>query len=337
MPVIHKPLRGQTTLEYLLLLAVVAVVVIAGFGQGGLVSQVHDSAQGYYNTVTSVIMGANPQPINGGWCPVTCPPAGSAGPAIMYQACECPAPAFGGTYCPGNGQVNCGSSENGSSGGGVIPCGACPTGQTCNSSGQCACPNGLTCNGQNGSPTGSIPGPGCTACQCPSGTTFSSTNNSCGQNCTQPCTTWNGTSCVPVTCGTNQYCDTTKPASCECQCDQYSYINANGTGCVYCSADSNGNCTTPVTTGGSGACNTGAKTTCQALTGPSAGGCPKNMYCDTKATDSTYNSCQCDENPSNNFCTQYDATTSNCVQVPCCTQNSCPQGQTCNATTGLCS
>jgi len=35
----HNPLRGQTTLEYLLLLSVVAVVVIASFGQGSLVSR----------------------------------------------------------------------------------------------------------------------------------------------------------------------------------------------------------------------------------------------------------------------------------------------------------
>ncbi len=112
----HQSLRGQTSLEYLLLLAVVAVVVIAGFSQGGLISKVHDSAGSYYNTVTSVIMGTNatnpgadaynPKPINGGWCPLTCPSKAGSGFNLMYRACECPAPAFGGAYCGAVGNPN---------------------------------------------------------------------------------------------------------------------------------------------------------------------------------------------------------------------------------------
>ena len=318
--VAYSSTRGQTTLEYLLLLAVVAVVVIASFGPGSLVSKVHDSAQSYYNTVTNVIMGANPQPINGGWCPVTAP--SGSGPTVMYRSCECPAPAFGGAYCQGSSAVTTGATA----------CGPCPTGQICNSSGQCACPNNLVCGSGNG-PTGSIPSTDCTECICPKGTTYS--NNSCNQNCTQPCTTWNGTSCVAVTCGANMWCNPNLPSNCECACNQYSYPNPNGSGCVYCAADSHGNCTLPVTTGGSGQCNTGATTTCQALTGPGGGGCPQNMYCDTTVNDTNYNSCRCDEDPTNNFCTTWNAATSNCVQVPCCTQNSCPQGQTCTSS-GLC-
>ncbi len=106
-PGTYNSTRGQTSLEYLLLLAVVAVVVIASFGPGSLISKVHDSAQGYYNSVTRVIMGANPNPINGGWCPVTCPSSGGAGPTTIYRSCECPAPAFGGQYCTGANSLTC--------------------------------------------------------------------------------------------------------------------------------------------------------------------------------------------------------------------------------------
>ena len=105
----YRPARGQTSLEYLLLLAVVAVIVIASFGPGAMVQQIHDSAGGYFNSVTRVIMGENPQAINGGWCPVTCPSLGSSG-SVMYGACECPAPAFGGLFCP-PGNVPCGAGQ----------------------------------------------------------------------------------------------------------------------------------------------------------------------------------------------------------------------------------
>ncbi|MBF0571728.1 MAG: hypothetical protein HQL12_07615 [Candidatus Omnitrophica bacterium] len=109
-PVDHSSSRGQTGLEYLLLLAVVAVVVITGFGPGSLVDKVHNAATGYYNSVTNVIMGNNPQKIDGGWCPVTCPPQGNKGFDVMYGACECPAPAFGGKNCPA-GNVTCGPGQ----------------------------------------------------------------------------------------------------------------------------------------------------------------------------------------------------------------------------------
>ena len=102
---VDRSAHAQTSLEYLLLLAVVAVVVIASFGPNSLIQKIHDSSQDYYNTVTNVIMGANPQPIDGNWCPVTCPSGG--GPAVMYRSCECPVPAFGGNFCKGSAAVNC--------------------------------------------------------------------------------------------------------------------------------------------------------------------------------------------------------------------------------------
>ena len=108
----HSSSRGQTAMEYLLLLAVVAVVVIACFRKGALVDQVHDSAQNYYGSVTQVIMGTGNEiangeqivPINGGWCPVQCPPSGT-GATVVYATCACPQPAFGGKYCSGQGGV----------------------------------------------------------------------------------------------------------------------------------------------------------------------------------------------------------------------------------------
>lgn len=103
MPLNHKPSQAQTSIEYLLLVAVVAIIVIASFSKGSLIDKVHNSAQDYYSKVTSVIMGSNPKPINGGWCPVICS-AGNA-PKVIYGACECPAPAFGGAACPGIGAV----------------------------------------------------------------------------------------------------------------------------------------------------------------------------------------------------------------------------------------
>ncbi len=243
IPVAHNLTRGQTSIEYLLLLAVVAVVVIASFGPGSLISQVHDSAQGYYNSVTRVIMGEDPKKgIDGGWCPVTAP--SGAGPTVMYRSCECPAPAFGGYSCTDgrnpNSTKNCPSNAtcNGAqvTFNNVITCGSCPTGQVClPPDGHCGCANGLTCNGQGGSPMGSIPSTDCTQCICPYGTTYAPPpppGGACVPICTAPCTTWNGISCVPVTCPQNMYCDSTKPPDQECQCDQYAYYV--GPGCAYC-------------------------------------------------------------------------------------------------------
>ncbi len=240
IPDAYRSKPGQTSLEYLLLLAVVAVVVIASFGPGSLIQQVHDSAQGYYNTVTRVIMGENPSPINGGWCPVTAP--SGSGPTSVYRACECPAPAFGGYTCTDSRNPNpdpCVLATQTCTGAkvtfnNVTPCGPCPTGQVClPPDGHCGCGNGLVCGGPpNSGPTGSIPSTDCTQCWCPYGTTWDQSNNSCDANCTQPCTTWNGTSCVAVTCGANMWCNPAVPSTQECQCDQYDYYV--GPGCAPC-------------------------------------------------------------------------------------------------------
>ena len=258
MPTAHSSARGQTSLEYLLLLAVVAVIVIASFGPGSLISKVHDSALSYYNTITRVIMGENPkQPIHGGWCPVTCSGNNTYGATTMYAACECPAPAFGGLYCgvAGNpnptyniaadGSVDCASQ-------GVHGC-SCPNGQTCgavtrttaNPSG-CGCPNKLTCGQPNdGTPPGSIPDITCTKCICPQGSYYDgSACATCGllkygppDDETGQCTTYNGNnSCAPVKCATNMSCDPTLGPGDQyynnCECNKGTYFN--GSGCVSC-------------------------------------------------------------------------------------------------------
>jgi len=195
LPAQNSRLRGQTSLEYLLLLAVVAVVVIVGFSKGSLIDQVHNAAQGYYNSVTRVIMGENPKPINGGWCPVTCPYSGgkpgSIGPTNIYGACECPAPAFGGTFCPAVG--------------GITGCGA---GQTCKG-------YEVSCGGQSHDPT------------CPPGQVYDRTTQQCVCSPTTPC---GSSTCGSDSCGNScgncpsgQTCSTTDgtPGTCRCQpsCD----------------------------------------------------------------------------------------------------------------------
>ena len=186
----HRFRQGQSSLEYLLLLAVVAVIVIASFNKGSLIDQVHDTSQNYYNSVSRVIMGENPTLIDGGWCPVANPASNSAGPKIMYRACECPPPAFGGKACtdptnptnsPNSPSCQAGQQCNGPEV--ILPfvtaCGPCPSGEVCNAQGQCGCSNGLTCNGQNGSPAGSIPLNGCTSCGCPTGTYINAGGTAC--------------------------------------------------------------------------------------------------------------------------------------------------------------
>ena len=100
--------RAQTAIEYLLILAVIAAIALGSFKL--LLPKVQQSSEGYYNKVTDVILGnKTPQPIPGGWCPVACPPVGGndqwCGNATRYRTCECPAPAFGGAYCPETGEA----------------------------------------------------------------------------------------------------------------------------------------------------------------------------------------------------------------------------------------
>ncbi len=356
MPAAYSPIRGQTSLEYLLLLAVVAVAVIASFSSNpnSLVSQIHDTAQGYYNTVTRVIMGNGNEtidgkqitPINGGWCSVTCPASGSFGPTVMYRSCECPAPAFGGAYCSGSGQVACN---------GVNAC-FCPiTGQVCgavpvaqratdNPSG-CGCSNGLDCS----SVPGSLTDPTCTQCICPTGWYFDQSANppACVNYCPDPCTTFDGTKCVPTVC-TNGFCDSTQTdTKKECACFKYSYWDSSTSSCAYCQVD--GNKCTDVNSAGTG---------CQDINS-----CPANQFCDTTLGDPGYDSCRCNCNDSTdpNNCTYWKGNTcvpGNCKASPACpiasngspspngcgqdscggfcgaNNGNCPTGEKCNNTTG---
>ncbi len=109
----HRPSRGQTALEYLLLLALVAGVALLSFRtfipdlQKSLVGT-NDSNEkdSFYGKVTRSIIGGEgnePVPVNGGWCDMPCPSASVCGPAVIYQRCECPTPAFGGAACPEGG------------------------------------------------------------------------------------------------------------------------------------------------------------------------------------------------------------------------------------------
>jgi hypothetical protein len=102
---------GQSAVEYFLILTVVAIVVFVGFNN--LLPAIQSSQDpiknpsGFFTKVDKVILGAKPQPINGGWCVPECPPSGSCGDQTRYKTCECPAPAFGGTYCSGSDVVTC--------------------------------------------------------------------------------------------------------------------------------------------------------------------------------------------------------------------------------------
>ncbi|MBF0505152.1 MAG: class III signal peptide-containing protein, partial [Candidatus Omnitrophica bacterium] len=229
----HNSACGQTSLEYLLLLAVVAVVVIASFRPGSLISQVHDASQGYYNKVTRVIMGENPHAIRGGWCGITCPAAGF-GFSSMYNRCECPQPAFGGAYCdpPPGSHAACGPGQTSGKDcpqGAIIDCtqsqscGPCPNGQVClPPDGHCGCSNGLVCGGQCTpgctpvgspqccSPANSIP-IDCQTCGCPPNSILNTATNSCGLCPVCFVADPTGKLCVPIDCSTkpNMSCDKT--------------------------------------------------------------------------------------------------------------------------------
>jgi len=318
MPFIKSPSRGQTSLEYLLLLTVVAVIVIASFRTGSLIDQVHDSAQGYFNTVTKVIMGARPAPIKGGWCPVTCPASGSYGFNIMYRACECPAPAFGGAPCPAAGTEDDSCQAGQTCRGaevicnGVNACGPCPTGQVCTANG-CACPDSLNCAAII---PGSIPDASCTKCICPSGQPLE--GGRCG--CCPYGYTLSGNQCVPVQCGqystlydTGIGCET----SCECDTGAYSYFNQNNGQCTYCPPKAGqGGAYWNSTTFMCDYCPVGKEynATTATCTTPSCSGA--NMFWDTNPTDAGYLSCECYEGPTTNF--EYDPTTKGCIATGSC-------------------
>ena len=87
-------------MEYLLIITVVAIIVLACFRGGGLLPNVYRSqspdtytgggSDSFFSKVTRVVQGENPSPINGGWC------KDASGHPLT---CECPSPAFGGSPC----------------------------------------------------------------------------------------------------------------------------------------------------------------------------------------------------------------------------------------------
>jgi Flp pilus assembly pilin Flp len=93
--------RGQTAIEYLLLLGVVAFIMFMAFAKGGFMTQVQDTSKEHFDTIANVILGDNPKPIQGGWCEWSACSGGK-----QYRTCECPAPAFGGS-CPGESEKGC--------------------------------------------------------------------------------------------------------------------------------------------------------------------------------------------------------------------------------------
>lgn len=114
-------MRGQSAVEYLLLLGIVAAVVMISFTQGGLLGRTQQTTNVYFNSVSRVIHGENPAPINGGWCDLSgqklrpemsngtpqnpnpkqerCPASLPCGAKVLYRKCACPEPAFGGSHC----------------------------------------------------------------------------------------------------------------------------------------------------------------------------------------------------------------------------------------------
>ncbi|MBF0490454.1 MAG: hypothetical protein HQL15_07525 [Candidatus Omnitrophica bacterium] len=91
--------EGQSALEYLLILTVVAIIALAAFNK--LIPEVRKSqasSTGFFKSVTRSIIGGegnNPMPIDGKWCDSDATTA-----YAPHPTCECPAPAFGGKPCP---------------------------------------------------------------------------------------------------------------------------------------------------------------------------------------------------------------------------------------------
>jgi Flp pilus assembly pilin Flp len=324
MPMTYSHSRGQTSLEYLLLLTVVAVIVIASFGKGSLVDQIHNAAGGYYNSVTQVIMGTNPKRIDGGWCPVTCPPMGYYGFNVMYRACECPAPAFGGLSCTDPHNLNALSCPTGQTCrgsevicNGVNACGACPTGQVCVAKSSqypdgCACQNGLNkdCSLLG---SGFIPDATCSNCICPQGQPLEAGGCGCcpyGYTYGVPPGSPPGTTadCYAVSCGTNSTLyDTGKGCDTGCECDKGAFYDTFTGQCVFCPIGQhyNGvicvNCPT-------GEVQKSGTTDCYTPTCTGA-----NMYWDTDPTSSGYHTCACESKSES-----YDPITKGCVSNYIC-------------------
>jgi hypothetical protein len=248
--------KGQAALEYLILLTVAAVVVFIAVkpsGNNSLLNRSQKSTEGYYNTVTEVIMGKNPDPIDGGWCR----------PAKPNGECECacPAPAFGGRYCVTDGE--CRSSAPGTMqfcGDGICTHGL-ETGQPGNPGGLLTCfedcayqTDCSTCGQLIPSATCGIPCPinrcnnnsVCMTSECaPSCPGF---RQECRENpllCTSTCrcpapslqpvgATCGGT-CGPYQIGPNERCFRYNVAQCTGTCSNYElYVGRVSAGCNSC-------------------------------------------------------------------------------------------------------
>ena len=231
--------RGQVLLEYLLLLGLVAVLALASFKPGGIISQTGTSANTYFKTGQRAILGGyvdasgkqvmeDPAPIHGGWCDFS-----SCINGVKVRECACPRPAFGGTECVGDAVIPADCSGGGNGGGCTPSCaGKCSGSDGCTGT----CPNNCsypqTCGG------GGVPnvcGGGCTpncAGKCGGGNGCSGT---CPDNCSFPQSCGGGG--VPNVCG----CIT----SCAGKC-------GGSDGCTGTCPD---NCVAPQTCGGSGTAN----------------------------------------------------------------------------------
>lgn len=136
MPFIKKPSsrQGQSALEYMILFGLISFIVFMAFEPSrGLLSKIHKSnhsgiADDYFDKVSMAIMGkdtvgSEPRPIQGGWCEWSL-----CENDTQYRTCECPAPAFGGSYCSGPNAQSC---NGGVINGPLCGNGVCESGETC--------------------------------------------------------------------------------------------------------------------------------------------------------------------------------------------------------------
>lgn len=351
--------HAQTAIEYLLILAVVAAIVLAS--QKVLLPKVQNSAEGYYNNVTDVILSRNVQAISGGWCPVECPPVSgnpqACGNPIRYRTCECPAPAFGGAYCPNDSLVK-----------GNMVC----QGDRCQCTGLKSCDN--TCTDQScsaltpacdqvtfGSNNCNPPqscfrvGPPCPTC-IPDPNQCNAPTPACGQTTTGtgncgPCTKTGPSCCVPNqpddTCGTdncgNSYDKCVSPKTCQSgQCLLPASCNTwgNWSSCPATICGQSGTQTRSCTICGPGGCPADETQPCSGNTCPAGQSCVNGLCC--TAVDGTCNSwgdCSAAACGTSGTQTCTSSTPSQCGGNPAptsqdCTGTACPAGQTC--TSGTC-
>jgi hypothetical protein len=108
---------AQTMMEYLILLALVAFLVITAMKPQGPLDAIHNATAEHYNAAASVIasgtynaqsrtysdIDAKIEPVNGGWCGWSTCIDGYQ----KFRECACPRPAFGGQGCSGSAIMDC--------------------------------------------------------------------------------------------------------------------------------------------------------------------------------------------------------------------------------------